>query len=306
MRVILGLLVLLAAIAVQGSMPTDLKSLWGPLITPDEVCARYILVNVGKDGMGDQLERLSMGLALAIKHTGFTVVVSEPLGLKSLHDKTDSYKSIYHDTLGLPVFPHLSDILAKHAKNSWKILRRRVLKQSEYLSYLRGEAKMLDKEPCNALLDVDVYDVCNSWCPFFFGWEVQTVVKPFLRAAHRLAGQGACRDYSIHNNSGLMKFISAPSSDTAAGTTASGGEASTSAGIVSVVWHVRRPALKTDESQMHCRTCSNGYFGKMLKLLSDITSSSGSEGRAHNSTMYHTVITNVDKDSHHATTEREM
>jgi len=310
MRTIRGLLLLLAAFSVQaqGSTSSSLHSLWGPYITPDEACPRYILVNLGKDGMGDQLERLSMGLALAIKHQGFTVVVSEPLGHHSLHDKTGRYKNVYHDTLGLPEFPQLSDVLARHAKNSWKILRRRVPKQSEYLSYLRGEANMRDKEACNVLLDVDVYDVCNSWCPFIFGWEVQAVIKRLLRSSYSYAGRRACNDYAIRNNIGLMKFVSASDSELASGATAA-------ANTVNVVWHVRRPALKTDESQMNCRTCSDGYFDKVLKILSGVTTgssgSSGSGGSAgaavgRNRTMFHSIITNIDKDSQHALLEKEM
>jgi len=297
----LGLLLLLlwATPCVQGIVPTALQELWAPLVAPDKECPRYILVNLGKDGMGDQLERLSMGLALATKHKGFTITVSEPLGHSSLHDKKGSYVSIYHDVLGLPIFSRLSDVLARHSRNSWKMLKRRTLKQSEYLAYLRGEADMLSKEPCHALLDVDVYDVCNSWCPFSFGWEVQTRVKPLLRASFALAGRDSCSKHSIHGNSQLMKSASMP----AAGGVVGGGDVR-KLGVVSVVWHIRRPVLKTDEAQISCRTCSDGYFKKVLNILSKITSSSGSgKGGARNATLFHTIVTNVDKGSQRAAQE---
>jgi hypothetical protein len=88
----------------------ELDKLWKPLININENCPRFVYVNTGVDGMGDQLERLSMGLAMVhsaasydtanpnTSKGGFTLVVSDDWENveKSLHKETaKGYHSVY-------------------------------------------------------------------------------------------------------------------------------------------------------------------------------------------------------------------
>ncbi len=88
----------------------ELDKLWKPLVNINENCPRFVYVNTGVDGMGDQLERLSMGLALVhsaasydtanpnTSKGGFTLVVSDDWENveKSLHKETaKGYHSVY-------------------------------------------------------------------------------------------------------------------------------------------------------------------------------------------------------------------
>ena len=242
----------LMSFCVKTGENVTLDKIWAPIIRENKTCPRFILVDIGIDGMGDQIERLIMGLALAVKHKGFSVVLTERLG-KSIHDVSDSYYEVYHDILSLPIFPLMSEIIKRYPR---KKIKRRLLTQEKYLSYLRGELDMAAIEPCYSLLDVDIYDVCGIWCPFVMGWEVQKVVKPLLRDAFAARGKAYCADYlgRSRNNALVMQHAQASFDASKA---------------LNVVWHVRHPSLSTDESRIVCYSCTAGYFSKISNFIAE-------------------------------------
>jgi hypothetical protein len=240
---------------VNAIRSAELDALWKPIVEVNSECPRFIYVNTGHDGMGDQLERLSMGLALAYKakefDVQFTLVVSDDWEnvSESLHggEAAKGYHNVYYDVFGLPHFQTLGFIHKEWKGGASSNKTPRLLKENEYMEYLTSTLSTRFIEiPCHTIVDVDIYDVCNgSWCPFTIGWDIQRVVAPLLRESYANAGN------SCHV---------IPDSDAA--------NNSSNSGFIHVVWHVRTFLLETDKNVISCSTCDPSYIPRVQQILS--------------------------------------
>ena len=262
----------------QEVIDSKLEALWNPFVEIQENCPRFIYVRLGTDGMGDQVERISLGLALAAKYEGFTIVTDVELGRYSKHDKGHVYAHIYHNILGLPQFKVLSSI--SKSSNGVK-LKKRLLQQTEYADYLTGAKDMGKEEKCHVVLDVDVFDMCRgTWCPFILGWDAENVAKPIYQASFELShGRAKCINATNpvttkQHNDGMVLAAPLPNA-------------------IQVVWHVRMSVLSTDLNYIVCRTCKSTYFAEiMTNVLSKANKKDGSSSRPQRP-LFHTIVSNA-------------
>jgi hypothetical protein len=148
----------------------------------DETCPRFVYIETLKNGLGDQLERLFVGLALIYSYPtlNLTMVIEDGFAQKSVH-YDHGYSNIMYDVLGLSTdLNRLSAVRQKYHPREVSIGYH-----NEYGAYMRRERDLAGSFPCNTMQVLDVYDSCQSWCPFFFSGEMQTVLKPLLRKSLR-------------------------------------------------------------------------------------------------------------------------
>ena len=175
------LLLLLSAAASFASERVDsyspdkeLVSLWSPMLEVNASCPRFVFADTGHDGLGDQLERLFMGLSLSYKASlgkegvSITIVVPDTFGKKSLHF-SHGYQEVFHDILGIP---HNITTMSQISKD--KQMKRVSLTEENFSAYLSGKRSFADDVGCNTIVDVDVYDTCGGvWCPFRHSADMQ-------------------------------------------------------------------------------------------------------------------------------------
>ncbi len=253
---------------------SELESLWNPMLKVNAECPRFIYTDTGHDGLGDQLERLFMGLALAWQaiDDSVTIVVPDTFGKKSLHF-SHGYHELFHDTLGLP-----KDISTLSVVNSkYPNINRVLLQEAKLVSFLDGTISIAKDIPCNTIVDVDIYDVCGGfWCPFRYSGDLQRILHPLLRQTFQFGGNCPAHATDKSNKTGKKSEQ------------------------LDVVWHVRALALDSDAQQYACKYCANPkhYFsGIYSDILKESVAGSGLA-------MKHTIITRIN--DHHKLGEHEQ
>jgi hypothetical protein len=216
-----------------------------------------VYVDTWYHGLGDQLERLLLGMSVSYlhKYSQITLVVDDKFGTVSQHLK-GGYEEIFR-LLGLPTYRFLQ---LSTVNRHFKPVRRLVL---------NNYRAILDKAPtlikCGEMHEIDIYDSCIGWCPYFFIGETQKILKPLLRSAYK--NESKCLNHKfkkiIHvNESSLTISFSAnlkisneeiPRINTAVHEGSLSNFSPINPEKLNIVWHVR-----SGDICLHCST--NGKF----------------------------------------------
>jgi hypothetical protein len=200
--VFLGLLVVLRV--VQSNVLDD----WEHMLVVDTACPRYLAFTNRNDGLGDQLERFYLTLALAYKYRDFNVTVIAPdnFGEGSIH--YNSYASIVRNVLGFPTqrlirFTQFLNGGYKYTKtNRWTGREERLYNLEQLTDYLSPNLsahtvpnKFIEHYPCYNYHEVDIVDSCGKWCPLFIGDEIWKAVHTLVEQTY-VAHGSRCHAYT--------------------------------------------------------------------------------------------------------------
>ena len=148
------------AFGYETSFFHDISSnLWNPLIQVNASCPRFIFTHLKNEGLGDQLEHMYTGLALAYKYksASVTFVVDDTFGMISKHQNL-GYGQIFYYILGLPHFKRLSSIRGRYMPTEihgrWN--------RKKYGKYLKGHTNFIEDVPCGYMFMVDIKKACES------------------------------------------------------------------------------------------------------------------------------------------------
>ena len=143
-------------------------------------CPRFIYVNTGSDGLGDQLERIFLALSVIYAHPSMNIslVVDDSFGSSSLLHYPLGYGSVLYNILNIP----RQILMISHVRNFYRPAHVSMIGKYDFGSYLKKTKNFESDFPCNTMFEVDVYDSCKgNWCPFFYAEDMQIILKPILQ-----------------------------------------------------------------------------------------------------------------------------
>ena len=166
---ILFILLLFCVLDVNSSNELRPSNIWRPYTTIDGNCPRFIYVDTSNEGLGDQLERLSMALSLAIKANEqklsslYTVIVDDAWKNSSKH-RIGGYSQIFQNIFGFPKFDTIQDIKKRYSTTTYSdvgvgvgagagagagFLKTHRLLLKDYLRHIRRNSEWHGKGKCN-------------------------------------------------------------------------------------------------------------------------------------------------------------
>ena len=185
----------------------DYPELWmKAFLVSSKQCPRFIYVNTGSDGLGDQLERIFLALSIiyAYPSMNISLVVDDAFGSLSLLHYLPGYSSIFYDILNIP----RQILKISYVRNFYRPAHVLMIGKYDFGAYLKKKTNLGSFFPCNNMFEVDVYDSCNgNWCPFFYAEEMQIILKPILQEAFM-----TCKSCLFFSNStpltpSLLNFV---------------------------------------------------------------------------------------------------
>jgi hypothetical protein len=227
------------------------KLSWTPNLVINSNCRRFLYIDISRQGMGDMIERIVIGLSLAYKYRdiGITVVLDDDWGGESIHDPS-GYKDILQGILFLPRFMNLSYVRTLNPKPNEKYLFNYgdyILE--EYNSNNNNMPLLLNDLQCDTMLKIDNYDSCkNRWCSYVYSEDVEKILLPILRYQFN---NNFINPYEISNNNNYNNLRSHRCSFH---------KTPLRLNVVNIVWHMRSGDI--------CLQCEDpNYYNNIYKKI---------------------------------------